>query len=62
MLVVASSAWIDAIREHKVPPRCRNVEAGAGCIDWLEPGETKFPSISHKTTDLEFPGFNEKAK
>ena len=31
--------------EHKIPPRCRNVPEGSGCIDWLELGEKDWETV-----------------
>ena len=39
LLFVGSEGYKAMILSHQVPPRCRNVPKGAGCIDWLEPGE-----------------------
>jgi hypothetical protein len=42
MLWVGDLKYRDLIEAHQAPPRCRNVPDGAGCIDWLEPGETNW--------------------
>lgn len=34
---------LKAVESHQMPPRCRNVEIGESCIDWLEKGEKSFP-------------------
>mgnify|MGYP001591287980 CR=1 FL=1 len=39
MLVGGTPEYTAAVARGQVPPRCRNVPEGAGCIDWLEPGE-----------------------
>lgn len=31
-----------------IPPRCRNVPKGSGCIDWLEHGEKTWPEQRDK--------------
>jgi len=46
--VVGSIEYKRLIRDHHVPPRCRDVPDGAGCIDWLEPGEKEFPGYRHQ--------------
>jgi hypothetical protein len=40
IFVAGDAGYTEAVARQELPPRCRNMEAGAGCIDWLEPGET----------------------
>jgi hypothetical protein len=46
--VVGSPDWSKLTRAGMVPPRCRNVAEGQGCIDWLEAGEKDWEQVLGK--------------
>lgn len=45
ILFVGSEEWDTLSRNRTLPPRCRNVPDGSGCIDWFEPGEDNWDAV-----------------
>lgn len=45
IMIVGNDSWMAMSRKGFVPPRCRDVPDGAGCIDWLNPGEADWSAV-----------------